>query len=67
MKPGMPEMVEGSEAYKRFETAMKGIIAVPRAKVQARIEDHRKQAALNPNKRGPKRKANPPASHDPAV
>jgi hypothetical protein len=49
-------MIEGPEAYKRFETAMKAVVAVPRAKVQAQIEEHKKQAALNPNKRGPKKK-----------
>jgi hypothetical protein len=50
------DMIEGPEAYKRFETAMKAVIAVPRAKVQAQIEEHKKQSALNPNRRGPKRK-----------
>lgn len=51
-----PNMIEGPEAYKRFETAMKKVIAVPRAVVQQRIEQQRTQAQANPNKRGPKSK-----------
>ncbi len=55
MKPH-PEMIEGPEAFKRFDTAMKGIIAVPHSEIQKRIEEYRKQAAKNPNRRGPKPK-----------
>lgn len=55
MKPHT-EMVEGPEAFTRFEKAMKKIIAVPHSVIQKRIEEHRKEAALNPNKRGPKPK-----------
>jgi hypothetical protein len=51
-----PEYVEGSEAWERFQTAMKGVLAVPHAEVQRRIEQHRKEAARNPHKRGPKPK-----------
>jgi len=49
-------MIEGPEAYQRFENGMKAVLAVPHAVIQERIEAHRKQAELNPNKRGPKRK-----------
>jgi hypothetical protein len=55
MKP--PEMVEGPEAFKRFQNAMKTVLAVPHAEIQRRIEEHRRQAAKNPNRRGPKKKA----------
>ena len=55
MKP--PEMIEGPEAFKRFQNAMKAVLAVPHAEIQRRIEEHRKQAAKNPNRRGPKKKA----------
>ncbi len=63
----MSDLIEGPEAYKRFETAMKAVIAVPRAKVQAKIAEHRKLAELNPNRPGPKRKVKPSASPVPAV
>ncbi len=56
MKPRTPEYVEGPEAYQRFENAMKKVLAVPHAEIQRRIEEHRKEAARNPNRRGPKPK-----------
>jgi len=54
-----PEMIEGPEAFTRFENAMKKIIAVPHSEIQKRIEEHRKEVALNPNRRGPKPKRKP--------
>jgi hypothetical protein len=57
MKPRTSEMIEGTEAFERFNNAMKSVIAVPHSVIKQRIEEHRKQAALNPNKRGPKPKA----------
>jgi hypothetical protein len=50
------EMIEGPKAFTRFENAMKKVLAVPHSVIQKRIEEHRKEAALNPNKRGPKSK-----------
>jgi hypothetical protein len=49
-------MIEGTEAFTRFQTAMKKVLSVPHSEVKRRIEEHKKQAALNPNKRGPKPK-----------
>ena len=48
------EMVEGPEAWDRFRTAMKSVIAVPHSEIQRRIEEQRKEAAKNPHRRGPK-------------
>jgi hypothetical protein len=55
MKPES-DMVEGTEAFTRFENAMKKVLSVPKAEIQKRIEQHKKESALNPNKRGPKKK-----------
>jgi hypothetical protein len=54
-----PEYVEGTEAWTRFQSAMQAVIAVPHDEIQRRLEAERKRAALNPNKRGPKRKSKP--------
>lgn len=51
------EMVEGPAAWKRFEGVVKGVLAVPHVEIQKRIAEHRKEAASNPNRRGPKKKA----------
>ncbi len=56
MKPSA-EMHEGPEAFERFRSAVKAAISIPHAVIQARLEEHRKQAAKNPNKRGPKSKS----------
>jgi len=61
------EMVEGPEAWKRFESTMKGVLAVPHSEIQRRIAENQKEAASNPNRRGPKRKVKPSASRAPGV
>jgi len=66
MKPH-PEMTEGPEAFERFQNVMKAVIAVPHSEIQRRIAQHRKKAALNPNRRGPKRKVKPSASPGPVA
>ena len=50
------DMIEGPEAFRRFQNAMKAVLAVPHSEIRKRIEEHRKQAALNPNRPGPKPK-----------
>jgi hypothetical protein len=66
MKLHTPEYIEGPEAFKRFQNTMRAVLAVPHEEIQRRIAEHKKQAALNPRKRGPKPKRKS-ASPDPAV
>ena len=59
MKTGTPDMIEGPEAFRRFEDAMRAVVKVPRATIQKKFEEHRKAVDANPNRRGPKRKVKP--------
>lgn len=54
MKPATYE--EGPQAWERFKAAMKQVVSVPHSVIQQRVEEHRKEAAKNPNRRGPKSK-----------
>jgi hypothetical protein len=56
MKRPEPEMVEGPQAFENFQNTMKRVLNVPHSEIRKRIEEHRRQAALNPKKRGPKSK-----------
>ena len=59
MKPHTPEYVEGPEAFRRFQGAMKTVLAVSHEEIQRRIANEKRKAALNPRKRGPKPKGKP--------
>ena len=61
------EMIEGSEAWTRFQDAMRKVVSVPHSEIQKRIAEHRKAVEANPNRRGPKRKVKPSVSPDPAA
>jgi hypothetical protein len=54
MKPATCD--EGPQAFERFQGTMKGILAVPHTEIQRREAVYKKQATLNPHKRGPKPK-----------
>jgi len=56
MKNHTLEMIEGPEAFERFENAMRAVVKVPREAIQKKLEEHRKAVDANPNRRGPKRK-----------
>jgi len=45
-----------SAEYERFTALVDRVLAVPHSVIQQRVEEHRRQAALNPNRPGPKPK-----------
>ena len=53
--------------YERFTSFVDRVLAVPHDVIKQRVEAHRTQAALNPNRRGPKpkQKAVKPSASDP--
>jgi hypothetical protein len=58
MKP-QTEMIEGTEAFTRFQNTMRKVLAVPHAELKRRIEAERQASKLNPHRRGPKPKTKP--------
>jgi hypothetical protein len=42
--------------YDRFTSLVDRVLAVPHSVIKQRVEEHRKRAALNPNRPGPKPK-----------
>jgi hypothetical protein len=50
------ETFNGPEAWTQFTATMKKVLAVPHSEIKKRIEEHRKESAQNPHKRGPKPK-----------
>lgn len=53
-----------SEEFNAFDKAVKQILSVPKSEILKREAEHKKQADVNPHKRGPKRKVKPSASPD---
>lgn len=51
------DMIEGPDAFKRFNALMDNVLKVPHSVIQDRIQKERERSAKNPNKRGPKPKA----------
>jgi hypothetical protein len=54
------EMIEGPEAFTRFEETLWRLLSVPHSTIVRRERAYREKVAANPNRRGPKRKT-PPA------
>ena len=59
--------MKSSVEYERFTALVDRVIAVPHSIIKQRVEEHRKQAAQNPHRRGPKpkQKAIKPSASDP--
>jgi hypothetical protein len=50
--------------FDEFTKLVDRVLSVPHAEIQRREQEYQKQAALNPKRRGPKRKIKPSPSHD---
>jgi hypothetical protein len=50
-----------SAEYNVFTNAVERLMSVPKTEILRREAEYRKQVALNPRKRGPKRKVKPPS------
>jgi hypothetical protein len=51
-----------SAEYETFTTAVEHLMSIPKTEILRREAEYKKQADLNPRKRGPKRKVKPSAS-----
>ena len=56
ISPEVLEKCSGPAQFAKFDRLVGGLLAVPHAKIAARVEDARFHSALNDNRRGPKRK-----------
>jgi hypothetical protein len=58
-----------SAEFKRFTALVDRVLAVPHSVIKQRVEEHRRQAAQNPNRPGPKpkRKTVKPSASDRAA
>jgi hypothetical protein len=63
----LPECIEGPEAFRRFDEGIRQILSVSHSTLVRRERAYRKKVEANPNRRGPKRKIKPSASHGPAA
>jgi hypothetical protein len=55
-----------SAEYETFTNAVEHLMSIPKAEILRREAEYKKQADLNPRKRGPKRKVKPSASPEAA-
>ena len=54
----LPDCNEGPEAFRRFDEGVRQILSVPHSTLLRRERAYKKKVAANPNRRGPKPKAN---------
>jgi hypothetical protein len=57
ISPELGANYTGPDQFERFDTAVRKILAVPRAEILRREEEYKRRSALNPNRRGPKPKS----------
>jgi hypothetical protein len=50
------------DQFERFDTAVRKILSVPHSEIVRREVEYKRRSALNPNRRGPKRKAKSPCA-----
>lgn len=50
-----------TKEFQAFDSAIRKLLTVPKSTIDERLVEHKKMAALNPNKRGPKPKIKPPS------
>jgi hypothetical protein len=55
-----------SAEYDMFTNAVERLMSIPKAEIFRREAEYKKQADMNPHKRGPKRKVKPSAYPGPA-
>lgn len=53
---------DGNNEYRKFVALTDQIISVPKLEILRREEEYKRQSALNPKRRGPKRKIKTSAS-----
>jgi hypothetical protein len=56
--------IKPNPEFDAFTNLVDRVLAVPHAEIQRREQEYQKQAALNPKRRGPKRKVKPSVSRD---
>ena len=54
-------MAKPSKEFHAFDTLTSKLLTVPKSTIHERHAEHKKRAALNPRKRGPKPKVRPPS------
>jgi hypothetical protein len=53
--------------FKNFDTLLRKVVSIPKAEILRREAEYEKQSALNPKRRGPKRKVKSSASLAPSA